>query len=342
MAERAPLVIAGTPVAPGQRANVRIPVARRMTSGEVEIPACVVRGKRDGPVLFVCAALHGDEINGTAIVRELLRMPQLAGLAGTLIAVPVVNVYGFVSHNRYLPDRRDLNRSFPGSATGSLASRLAHAFVSEVVEKSTHGVDLHTGALHRANLPQVRAMLDSKEVVAMARAFGTPVVLDSPLRDGSLREAAHERGIPMVVYEGGEALRFDELAIRAGLRGVVAVMRELGMLRASRRASAPRKPYVARGSQWVRAPETGVLVTRVRLGARVEKGAVLGAISDPLGEDETLVRSPIDGVLIGRTNLPLANEGDALFHVASFRRTRTVAEEVETFREEVVADPELL
>ena len=336
------LVIAGTPIAPGERQTVRIPVAKRMTSGQVEIPACVVRGRRPGPVLFVCAALHGDEINGTAIVRELLRMPQIRRIAGTLIAVPVVNVYGFIAHNRYLPDRRDLNRSFPGSPTGSLASRLANAFVTEVMEKSTHGIDLHTGSLHRANLPQVRAMLDSKEIVGMARAFGTPVVLDSALREGSLRSTAHQHGIPTVVYEAGEALRFDEFAIRAGLRGVVSVMRELGMLQRTRKPPKQREPYVARGSQWVRAPETGVLVSRVKLGARVPNGSALGAISDPLGEEETLIRSPIHGVLIGRANLPLCNEGDALFHIASFQRTRSVAEDVEIFREEVVADPEML
>jgi predicted deacylase len=205
--------------------------------------------------------------------------------------------------------------------------------MSEVAQQATHGIDLHTGSLHRTNLPQVRASLDAPGNEGLARTFGAPVIIDSPVRQGSLRCAVSELGIPMIVYEAGEALRFDELAIRAGLRGVVSVMRGLGMLPEVRSTGRRVEPFVAHGSKWVRAPESGILATRLKLGARVEQGAHLGAISDPLAEDEEPVISPVDGVLIGRTNLPLVNEGDALFHIAVFDRLDPVAEEVDYFQD---------
>ena len=328
-----PFVVGGSSFAPGSRGTVHLPLARRATAAEVALPVHVVCGRKAGPRLFVCAAIHGDELNGVEVVRRLLAMPLLKRLRGTLLAVPVVNVYGFVAQSRYLPDRRDLNRSFPGSKRGSLAARLAHLFMTEVVARSTHGIDLHTGALHRSNLPQVRACLDDPETERLARVFGTPVVLDSSVRDSSLREAVRERQIPMLVYEAGEALRFDELAIRAGVRGVVSVMRALGMLPERRTSRRVPEPFVARGSTWVRAPESGIVVSRVELGSRVAKGQVLGVVSDPVGEEPVPIPSPVEGVLIGRSNLPLAHEGDALFHVAVFEHLEPVVEELEAFRE---------
>ena len=277
----------------------------------------------------VSAAVHGDEINGVEIIRRLIRAPALKHLRGTLIAVPVVNVYGFVRQSRYLPDRRDLNRSFPGSEKGSLAARLA---------KANYGVDLHTGAVHRENLPQIRASFDDQGVVErLAMAFGSPVILNSELRDGSLREAAQAHGVPVIVYEGGEALRYDELVIRAGVRGVIGVMRELGMLRSSTKGSGGRRPepVVARSSQWVRACQSGILRSSKALGARVKKQEVLGWISDPLGGSEIPVYSNTSGVIIGKINLPLVNEGEALYHIARFGEPDTVAETVEQFQLEI-------
>jgi predicted deacylase len=332
------VVVSGTSFAPGERGTVRVPVAQQLTTGDVEIPVGVVHGKKSGPRLFVSAALHGDEINGTEIVRRLLRMPILGRLRGTLIAVPVVNVYGFVSHTRYLPDRRDLNRSFPGSSKGSLAARVASTFLREIVEQSTHGIDLHTGSLHRTNLPQVRANLSAPGVEAMARAFGAPVILDAGLREGSLRKEASQRNIPILVYEAGEALRFDEVSIRAGVKGVVSVMRVLGMLAPARQPRRVPSTVIANRSVWVRAPETGIFLSGVRLGQRVERGASLASIVDPLGEMERPVRSPVTGILIGRTNLPLVNEGDALLHIATFERISDVVDEVDAFREELEVD----
>lgn len=333
---QAPLRLGEFEVAPGERKALWLPVARRYTAaGAVSLPVCVIRGRRPGPSLFVSAAVHGDEINGVEIVRRLLKSPAVAKLRGTLIAVPVVNVYGFVGQTRYLPDRRDLNRCFPGSSKGSLAGRLADTFMKEIVANATHGIDLHTGSLHRANLPQIRVSLEAPGCEDLARSFGAPVILDSALRPGSLRQAVSELGIPMIVYEAGEALRFDDLSIKAGVRGVMGVMRHLEMLpqrkKSSRRGDV--EPFVAHGSTWVRAPESGVLVTSIRLGARIEKGERLGVISDPLAQEETPVESPTDGVLIGRQNLPLINEGDALFHVGVFERLDPAADAVESFQD---------
>ncbi|MCW8901464.1 MAG: succinylglutamate desuccinylase/aspartoacylase family protein, partial [Gammaproteobacteria bacterium] len=213
------LVINDITIKPGTRMTIDLPAARLYTHAPMSIPVHVVSGKTTGPRLFLSAAIHGDEINGIEIIRRLLKLPALKRLQGTLIAVPMVNVHGIINHSRYLPDRRDLNRSFPGSEKGPLALRLANLFMKEIVEQSTHGIDLHTGAIHRSNLPQIRANLDNDETEKLARAFDVPVIISSNLRDGSLREAAAEFGIPMLLYEAGEALRFDEVAIRAGVKG---------------------------------------------------------------------------------------------------------------------------
>jgi predicted deacylase len=253
-------------------------------------------------------------------------------------------VYGFVRQSRYLPDRRDLNRTFPGSDSGSLAARLAHGFMEEVVRKATHGIDLHTGAVHRDNLPQVRAAFDKGTVLErMAKAFGTPVILNSEIRDGSLREAACALGVPVIVYEGGEALRFDEVVIRAGVRGIVNVMRALGMLPASKRTGRGRclEPVVARASTWVRAPQSGILRAVVPLGGQVDKGALLGVIADPMGDNEEPVSAPIAGIVIGRVNLPLVNEGEALYHIARFGQPDSAAEAVESFNSQISPEADL-
>ena len=332
---RQPIHICDAEILPGTRQTLNIPFARRYSSAELTLPVHVVHGRREGPVLFVSAAVHGDEINGVEIIRRVLRRSLLRKLRGTLIAVPVVNVYGFLGQTRYLPDRRDLNRCFPGSPKGSLAGRLAHTFMTEVVAKATHGIDLHTGSLHRTNLPQVRTTLDVPGCQELAESFGAPVILDSALREGSLRAAVGALGVPILVYEAGEALRFDEVAIRAGVRGVMSVMRGLGMLPALKPHKREIQPVVAKGSTWVRAEQSGILGTTLKLGARVEEGQKLGTLSDPLGEEELPILAPTDGVLIGRTNLPLANEGDALFHLGVFTRPDPVADEVERFHEEI-------
>jgi predicted deacylase len=316
-------------VAPGERRIINLPVARLYTHADLSMPVEVVNGRRDGPRLFVSAAIHGDELNGVEIIRRLLRHTSLKRLHGTLIAVPVVNVHGLLHRSRYLPDRRDLNRVFPGNERGSLAARIAHLFMREIVANATHGIDLHTGAVHRDNLPQVRANLNDQETRSLAEAFGTPVLINADLRDGSLREAAAEAGIPMLLYEAGEALRFDEVAIRVGLRGVLNVMRSLDMLPKVKRKEPRVMPVVSQGTTWIRAAESGILWSRLRLGARVSKGDVIGRIAAPLMNTEHVVEAPADGILIGRTHLPLVYEGEALFHIARFHRVAVVAEQLE-------------
>ena len=328
------LIIGEHTIKPGENTRFNLPVTTLYTSTPVAIPVHVIRGRKPGPKVFISAAIHGDEINGVEIIRRFLKHSSLKRLHGTIVAIPVVNVHGFINHSRYLPDRRDLNRSFPGSVKGSLAARLAQLFMKEIVSQCTHGIDLHTGAIHRDNLPQIRANLDDPETLKLAEAFGVPVLLNSDLRDGSLRECAAEQGIPMLLYEAGEALRFDEVSIRAGVRGITNVLRALEMLPKS---SKPAKKLIgtitARSSAWSRAPSSGIMRNAVSLGARVKKDQVLGVVADPFGETESPVISTHSGILIGRTNLPLVNEGDALFHVARFGQVGLVEESMQDFQE---------
>lgn len=328
------ITIGDTVVEPGTRAEIMLPVADLYTSTSLGMPVQVVSGRKAGPVLFVSAAVHGDELNGVEIVRRLLKRKIIGSIRGTLIAVPIVNVHGFLDQSRYLPDRRDLNRSFPGSAKGSIAARLANLFIKQIVSNADYGIDLHTGAINRANLPQIRANLGDARTFDLARSFGAPVVIDSDMRDGSLRSCAAELGIPILIYEAGEALRFDETSIRAGLRGIFNVMRAIGMLPESKATERRRRfvePVVARSTRWVRASESGIVNNRARLGSRVAEGERLATISDPIGRRENVIRAPFDGIVIGRSNLPLAHEGDALFNLGSFRDVPKAEGVVETF-----------
>lgn len=297
--------------------RAEIQVARLFDFTRMTVPIEVVHGREEGPVLFITAAIHGDEINGVDIIRRVLHARVFSHLRGTLIAVPIVNVFGFNAKQRYLPDRRDLNRCFPGAADGSLASQLAHAIMQEVVIRSTHGIDLHTGAIHRSNLPHIRCTLDQPLVQPMAEAFGAPLIIHSGLRDGSLREATRELGIPMLLFEGGEALRFNESVIRIGVKGVLSVMQHIGMLPPSEKARRTNPSLVARSSFWVRAPHSGIMTTHIKPGDMVEAGQVLGIISDPFGRQRFIVSPPMSGIVIGMSQIPLLNEGDAVFHIAT-------------------------
>lgn len=311
----AELRIGGHLIAPGETRTVQIAVAKLYTHTPVTLPVRVLHGRREGPVLFISAALHGDEIIGVEIIRRVLLLPAMQRLAGTLLAVPVVNTLAFLHHSRYLPDRRDLNRSFPGSESGSLAARIAHLFLKEVVGRAQYGIDLHTGAIHRPNLPQIRADLDHPESLRLAQAFGAPLLLNSEPTAGTLREYTTRQGIPVLLYESSEALRFDEMAIRIGVRGVINVLRALKMLPGAPEARRGA-PIIARSSTWVRAPASGILRAQAGLGDSVRKGELLGVVGDPFGELDTAVLASASGIIIGRTNLPLVHEGDALFHIA--------------------------
>jgi len=335
MNARAPFEINGEFIQPGEQRFVNLPIPRLNSSNQSSMPVQVLHTKKDGPRLFVSAAVHGDELNGIEIIRRLLLHKSLKRMRGTLVSVPIVNVYGVVNAARYMPDRRDLNRFFPGSEKGSLTARVANMFMTEVVKRCTHGIDLHTGAIHRTNLPQIRANLNDLETERLARAFGVPVMLNSAFRDGSLRECAANEGIPMLLYEAGEALRYDELSIRSGVKGILNVMRELGMLEAKKQSNKkPIEPFVAYKSQWLRAPETGMLRTTKSLGDSVNKDDILGYIDDPYRNTQHPIEALVRGVIIGRAQNPLVHEGDAVFHIARFQDDfDEVGEQVNSFNE---------
>ncbi|WP_229360271.1 succinylglutamate desuccinylase/aspartoacylase family protein [Ferrimonas sediminicola] len=314
-----PVLFSGVEVKPGQRQTIHLDVAQLYTHTPLTIPMEVVNGRLQGPVLLISAAIHGDELNGVEVVRQILSLVDPHKLKGTLVAVPVVNVFGFLQKSRYLPDRRDLNRSFPGSLKGSIAARLANQFFNQVVSRCSHIIDLHTAAVHRTNLPQLRVNLDDPVSAAMAQAFGAPVVINAATRDGSLRAVAQAEGIPVLTYEGGEALRFDSSAISMAVKGCIRVMRSLGM-QPSRRRSPPHPMVVARSTSWVRAEQDGIIRSQVALGAKVQKGEVLAKIAAPLGHGEFTLLAPKEGIVIGQHTLPLVNEGDALFHLAYFEQ----------------------
>ncbi|WP_421787582.1 succinylglutamate desuccinylase/aspartoacylase family protein [Hyphobacterium sp.] len=315
--------MAGTTIEPGKSAIVDLPVSVLSDHTPMTMAAHVLHGRQAGPTVFISGAIHGDEIIGVEIVRRLIRAPQMKQLKGTLICVPIVNGFGFINHSRYLPDRRDLNRSFPGATKGSLAARLAKIFMTEIVSRCDVGIDLHSAAEHRVNLPQIRIDGGSKRAMELAQAFAPPVIIVSKLRDGSLRQAARDLGKDVLVYECGEALRFDETALRIGVTGVMRVLRKLGMLNQDKRMRTPLQPDISQSTEWMRAPMGGVLRAFKTIGAWVEKGETIAALSDPLGAQEVEVRSPATGLIIGRTMLPIVNEGDALFHIAEIVKPLT-------------------
>ena len=316
MTKRAAFEIGGKTFEPGSDGIVELPVSQMPDHTPVTMAVHVFHGKRPGQVVFVSAAIHGDEVIGVEVVRRLLRAKPIERLAGTLLAVPIVNSFGFINHSRYLPDRRDLNRCFPGHPSGSLAARLAHIFMTEIVARSDLGIDLHSAAIRRENLPQIRLTPGNARLAELGRAFGAPVMLQSRLRDGSLRHAAEEMGCDVLLYEAGEGLRFDEYAARAGLSGILRVMHKLGMIGARGVPQVKTPPLLSERSSWLRAPLGGLLRTYRTIGDYVTEGEVLGVVADPTGDVEEEVLSEIEGIIIGRTNMPVVNEGDALFHIA--------------------------
>jgi len=339
------LIIGGHSVAPGETLQIEMPVVRLYTDTDISMPVHVIRSKKQGPTLFVSAAVHGDEINGIEIIRRLINQKSFRLSSGSLIFVPMVNVYGVLNQSRYMPDRRDLNRCFPGSPKGSLAGIVANKFLTEIVQHCQYGIDLHTGAIHRSNLPQIRGNLKDDETRELAEVFGVPVLLNSNLRDGSLREAAVESGTKILLYEAGQALRFDEFSIRAGVRGIQNVLAHLGMThRKQRKESNKGKiiPFVANTSTWVRANASGIVNSLKNLGDKVQKDELLAKIGSPFGEVFETVRAPRAGIIIGKQNIPLVQEGDAIFHIARFsEEDEDVMENIEILQDALLPEEEL-
>lgn len=339
-----PFQIGDARIAPGTRRTVDLPVSVLSDHTPVTISVHVLHGGKPGPVMFVSAAVHGDEVIGVEIARRILKAPQLEAqelgkLKGTLMVIPIVNTFGFLNHSRYLPDRRDLNRSFPGSQRGSLAGRLAHLFMSEIVSRADFGIDLHSAAIHRTNLPQIRVSPSRSDTMSLAKAFGAPVILTSTVRDGSLRGAAQLKQTDVLVFEAGEGLRFDEMAIRAGVSGVLRVMRALKMVGAKGITRPSVRSIISLSSTWVRSPAGGLLRPFKSVGDVVEPGMLLGIVSDPFGENERNVVSEDGGLIVGRTNLPVVNEGDGLFHIAEFNDRYDPETTLDTLASQLEADP---
>lgn len=313
MTRKEPMTFAGTPVALGETAELRLQVAETYTAEPIAVPVTVVRGA-PGPTLFVTATVHGDELNGVGILRGLLSDTDFSGLKGTLIAVPVANVPGFLNQDRRLPDRRDLNRSFPGSRKGSLTARLADVLFREVIRQSDFGIDLHTGGGERANYPQVRADLSQPGVAELAHAFGCPLIVAGAGPDQSLRKTAVAAGVPTIVYEAGSARRFERPFISSGIAGIVNVLRHLRMMPGE--PAAPPLSLVVERTHWVRARAGGILDIRVELGQPLRLGQTISVNTNPFGRERSQIKAPHGGVVLGLTQLPLVHPGDPVCHIA--------------------------
>jgi predicted deacylase len=309
-----PITVGEVTVPPGRKAKIELPFAKVATGSTEHLPVAVINGRAEGPHVWLSAAIHGDELNGIEIVRRVLSRLDAKALRGAVIAVPIVNPLGFLNESRYLPDRRDLNRSFPGSRRGSTAARLAHLFMDQIVSQCSVGIDLHTASDHRINHPQIRADIDHPATRKLARAFGAPFTIDARARDGSLRQAAVDLGAMVLVYEAGQAHRFDTEAVEAGVVGVLRALRSLDMIEA--RLPRAQPTIMIRKTRWVRARRGGLVSITAGLGERVEKGEPVAAISDAFGSRPTKVKASETGWIIARTLNPLVNTGDALLNIA--------------------------
>lgn len=297
----------------GEHKKINISIARLPTYTSIDLQVNVYRGKKDGPVLLLTGGLHGDEINGIEIVRNLISSKKIHPKVGTVVAIPIVNVYGFILNERGLPDGKDINRSFPGVKEGSLARLIAYTLMKEILPKVDYGVDFHTGGASRSNYPQIRCSFKIPKAIELAKAFSAPVTLHSKLIDNSFRSAAQKKGKQILVYETGESLRFDTNGIQIGVDGTFRLMKHLGMID---KASESISNEVYKKSSWVRANNSGLFNPDLRLGAKVSKGNILGYINDPYGGRKTKVVFSGDGIIIGQNNNPIVHKGDALIHIA--------------------------
>jgi predicted deacylase len=308
-----PFKILDTEVLPGAKAKLEWNASQSFAGGEVISPITVVYGTRPGPVLCLTAAIHGDELNGVEIVRRVVNGVEPGALGGTVIGVPIVNLFGFSRNSRYLPDRRDLNRFFPGSRYGSIASRIAYSFFTNVVKHCDALVDFHTGSFDRSNLPQVRADLTMPEVLEFTRGFGATTVLHSDGSKGMLRVAAIQSGIPAVTFEvgGPGALQPEEIA--HGVQAIQTLLHKLGMTR-DRPTWVEPQPFFY-DSIWVRSNAGGLLLSDVELGQRVQKGQKLGSVIDPINNIEREITSPVFGRVIGMALNQVVLPGFAAYHL---------------------------
>ncbi|WP_421871856.1 succinylglutamate desuccinylase/aspartoacylase family protein [Marinoscillum sp.] len=307
--------IAGEEIKKGDTKKIDVNIARLPSGTSIDIPVIVYRSKASGPTLLLLAGMHGDEINGVEIMRRIIREKLYKVEIGSVICIPIMNIYGFINFSRDVPDGKDINRSFPGAKTGSLASQVAYFLMQEIIPHIDYGIDFHTGGARINNSPQIRVKTDDPENLELAQAFGTKFILNSPFRDRSLRKEAFKLDKRILVYEGGESLRLRKNAIDEGIEGMLRVMKHLKM-----RSEAPkreREPIVIMKSSWVRAKSAGLHFGYHRNGSAISHKEVLGKVCDPYGTYEVQIKSPLEGHIIAINNNPVVNRGDALFHVGS-------------------------
>jgi predicted deacylase len=300
-------------IKPGEFKEIDINIARLPSHTQIDTPIYVSRGLEDGPILALMAGMHGDEINGIEIVRRILDSELHRPKRGTIICMPITNVYGFLNFSRDVPDGKDVNRSFPGSKNGSLASRVAWHLTHDIIPIIDYGIDFHTGGAMRTNYPQVRAMLNDEKNVELANAFNAPFTLDAPFRPNSIRKEASKKGKNIIVYEGGESLRFDQHAIEEGIAGTLRLMKHLKMIDW---APEPKEENrVIWSTSWIRAKHAGLFQSIIQGGQLVHKGEWIGTITDPFGEFKEKVMATATAYVIGLNNSPVINAGDALVHL---------------------------
>ena len=297
----------------GEQKEVLLNIARLPTYTPIDLSVNIFRGEEDGPVLLLTGGLHGDEINGVEIIRRMIQKERIIPEKGTVIAIPLVNIYGFIQKQRDLPDGKDINRSFPGSKSGSLARLVAHTLMEKIFPHIDYGVDFHTGGDSRANFPQIRCLLKNATNRELADAFAAPITVNSSLINKSFRKAAQKKGKEILVYETGEAHRFDQHGIQEGVNGTLRLMKHLGM---RSEAPEPNDTDVYHKTTWVRARFAGLFQQKIPLGEHIKKRQVLGHISDPFGQEWFKVVSPQSGRIIGLNNAPVVHKGDALLHIA--------------------------
>ncbi|WP_194776921.1 succinylglutamate desuccinylase/aspartoacylase family protein [Pararhodonellum marinum] len=308
------MVINGIRIRPGQSINIEIAIARLPTHTLIDLPVFIHRAKKEGPVVLLSGGVHGDEINGIAAVKKMLEEDLFKLKKGALIYIPLVNVYGFLSNSRTFPDGRDLNRSFPGSKIGSLASQIAFILTQEIIPHIDYGVDIHTGGRMLSNYPQIRVDFKDEEGMELAKAFGAHFTINSPHIDKSFRKEAYKNNKHILVYEGGESMRLDEFVVDEAILGTGRLLKYLGMID-QEEASTDRSTLVIKESSWLRAKVSGILIPTTKLGEEVKKGQILAKISDPYGQVKVPVKSTSDGFIVGLNNSPVVNAGDALFHI---------------------------
>lgn len=308
------IIINGRKIGRGESLDVNLNIARLPTYTNIDLPVRILRAYEDGPVLLLTGGLHGDEINGIEIVRRLVARDLLQPERGTVIAIPLVNVYGFIQNVRGVPDGKDINRSFPGSKGASLAKLVAYTLMNQIIPQIDVGLDFHTGGASRANFPQIRCTFNDPYNLEVARAFSPPLILHSSLIEKSFRKAAARKKKKILVFETGEAHRFDEKGIQEGINGTLRVMKFLKM-----RSKAPEEneTEIFQKSAWVRARYAGLFQPLIQLGDTIKKRQHIGKITDPFGFESFKIISPNDGRVIGLNYSPVVHKGDAIMHIAT-------------------------